>query len=218
MSSNLLFESLIIFALTYFVCGIPFGLVVASAKKGIDVRTKGSGNIGSTNVCRSAGVGAGALTLLLDAGKGYVCIMGTKLYLKASLSLGFEQLGPQGKYFFLVSCVFLVAILGHVFSPYLKFHGGKGIATGFGCAIAAVPLGALGILAVFLVVVLVSRYVSLGSICAAISLPIWVGCIYGVDFKVLGIYLIISGIVIWAHRSNISRLIHGSESKFTLSR
>ena len=122
--------------LSYLVCGIPFGLVIARAMGHVDVRTTGSGNIGTTNVARSVGKGAAALTLLLDLGKGLVCMLVSRLVLAVAFFGGdFASLDHTTAFGAALSVVFLGCICGHVFSPYLRFHGGKGIAVAFGAAL-----------------------------------------------------------------------------------
>ena len=200
--------------ISYLVCGIPFGLIIAKSH-GVDVRTVGSGNIGTTNVARCVGKGAAALTLLFDLGKGFVCITAAR-YAIAALCLNGDVSSLDHTTLFgtCVSVVYMACILGHVFSPFLGFHGGKGIAVGFGSALALWwPIG-LGLLAVFLIFAVPSKHVSLGSICAAISLPIQ--CLLW-SFPLVSTLpvAIVAALVVWAHRSNIKKLASGTESDFS---
>lgn len=202
-------------AVTYFVCGIPFGLLIASKEGHIDVRKVGSGNIGTTNVARSVGAKAGGLTLLCDALKGFLSTFVWSHIFAAALFAGdMAEVGPFGAYGWMASLVFLAAILGHVFSPYLHFHGGKGIAVGFGAALGYIPFVALGLLLVFVLGAVPTRYVSLGSSLAAVSLPVW-GCIFGYAPATIWPLAAIAAIVVWAHRGNIAKLVRGEERRFS---
>lgn len=199
----------------YLVCGVPFGLIVARAMGHVDVRTTGSGNIGTTNVARSVGKGAAALTLLLDLGKGLVWMLLSRLVL-ALVFFGGDASALDHTTFFgtALTVVFLGCICGHVFSPYLHFHGGKGIAVGFGAALGLYwPIG-LGLLAVFLVLVIPTRLVSLGSVAAAASLPVW--CV-ALGFPLASVLPVVVAavIVVWSHRENVRRLVHGEERRFS---
>ena len=199
----------------YLVCGIPFGLLVARAMGHVDVRTTGSGNIGTTNVARSVGKGAAAATLRLDHGKGLVWMLVARLVLALAVFGGdFASLDHTTVFGTSLSVVFLACICGHVFSPYLHFHGGKGIAVGFGAALGLYwPVG-MGALAVFLVLALPSRYVSLGSIAAAASLPVWC-LVFGFPLVSVVPVTIAAAIVVWSHRENVRRLVHGEERRFS---
>lgn len=199
----------------YLVCGIPFGLILAIAMGHVDVRTVGSGNIGTTNVARSVGKGAGAATLLLDLSKGLVWMLVSRWAI-ASLALGGDvsALDHTTAFGTSLTLVFLACICGHVFSPYLRFHGGKGIAVGFGAALGLYwPIG-LGVLAIFLVLVIPTRYVSLGSVFAAASLPVWCA-IYGFPAISVAPVAVAAVVVVWSHRENIRRLVSHEERRFS---
>lgn len=199
----------------YLVCGIPFGLIIARAMGHVDVRTTGSGNIGTTNVARSVGKGAAALTLLLDLGKGLVWMLLSRLVLAFAVFGGdFSALDHTTAFGASLCVVFLGCICGHVFSPYLRFHGGKGIAVGFGAALGLYwPIG-IGVLALFLLLVIPTRYVSLGSLLAAASLPVWCA-IFGFPVASIVPVAIAAVVVIWSHRENVRRLAHGEERRFS---
>lgn len=200
-------------ALAYFVCGIPFGMLIARAR-GVDVRKTGSGNIGATNVGRSVGAWAAVLTFLLDAGKGWLCT-GLASWLIPMLSgVELKAFSPGSPFDVCFTCVYAACVLGHVFSPYLKFHGGKGISVGFGAALGFDPRISFGLLAVFLVFVLPTRYVSLGSICAAASLSLWT-LFFGYTVRAIIPMVIVAVCVIWAHRSNLKKLASHQEKKFS---
>jgi len=200
---------------TYLICGIPFGLLIARAMGGGDVRSKGSGNIGTTNVARTVGAKAAGLTLLADVLKGVVCVVVARAVLAAVFFDGDASVvAADGEKGWLCALVYLCCILGHVFSPYLGFHGGKGIAAGFGGALGFCWPLALGLLLVFVLLVVPTRYVSLGSCCAAASLPVW-GLVMGVRAPGVAVLLAIAVVVIWAHRANLARLAHGEERRFS---
>ena len=196
----------------YLVCGIPFGLILAIAMGHVDVRTVGSGNIGTTNV---VGKGAGAATLLLDLSKGLVWMLVSRWAISA-LALGGDVSALDHTTVFGTSLtlVFLSCICGHVFSPYLRFHGGKGIAVGFGAALGLYwPIG-VGILAIFLALAIPTRYVSLGSVFAAASLPLWCA-VFGFPAVAIAPVAVAAVVVIWSHRENVRRLINHEERRFS---
>ncbi len=180
-----------------FLCGsIPFGLVLVKLAGKGDVRAHGSGNIGATNVSRVGGKALGILTLLLDIAKGFLPV-----FLAKQLGLGESTL----------SLLALCAVLGHMFTPWLKFQGGKGVATALGVALAFRASMVLPALGVFILLLLVFRYVSLGSVMAALALPLvllWKGS----TPVVLLLWADISLLVIIKHHENIRRLLKGTES------
>ena len=189
--------SLTLWCLGAFLCGsIPFGLLLVKLAGKGDVRAHGSGNIGATNVSRVGGKALGIVTLLLDILKGFLPVFVAK------------QLGLADS---ALSLIALCAVLGHVFTPWLAFKGGKGVATALGVALAykaAVVLPALGVFIVFL---LVFRYVSLGSVLAAFTLPL-VLVKLGTSPVVLLLWADIALLVIVKHHENIRRLFKGEES------
>lgn len=213
--SVLALATLACMVVSYFVCGIPFGLL-AARHDNVDVRKVGSGNIGMTNVARTVGAKAAAATFLGDMGKGLVCMLLSRWVLA---SVGFNgdwaMLDVRGPFGLFLTLIFACCVLGHVYSPYLHFHGGKGISVGFGAGLGLFwPIG-LGMLVVFLAFALPSRYVSLGSIMAAISLPIQCVC-WGVSFYAIIPVVVVACCVIWAHRGNIKKLLNHKESKFSV--
>lgn len=203
-------------ALAFFVCGIPFGKILAARMGHVDVTRVGSGNIGMTNVARSVGGKAAAATLALDAGKGLVCMLCAR-WAMAAICFGGEWAATRaaGPFGLAVTLVYLCCVFGHVYSPYLHFHGGKGISVGFGAALGLCWPIALGLLGVFLVLALPSHYVSLGSIGAAISLPIW-GAVFGLSLSSVVVLVVVACAVVWAHRANIGKLARGEERSFSV--
>ena len=203
---------LIIAAISYLLGSIPFGYLLVRIFRGEDVRQSGSGNIGATNVSRKSPV-LGLLTLLLDALKGTCAVfLANEVFTKTgSRSLDVSWFGG-------LSSVALCAILGHMFPVWLRFRGGKGVATSVGAFALLLPRATLGAFAIFVIVALVSKYVSLASIMAAISLPIFAWFSLGDSarnnlFIVLPI-VIASVLVILKHHQNIRRLLASTESRF----
>ena len=206
--------------IAFLVCGIPFGLIVAMRMAHVDVRQVGSGNIGTTNVAREVGKGAAALTLLLDAGKGWACVHLGVLALNALAFDGAVAGAGDPSLSWVGGLVIAAAVCGHVFSPYLGFHGGKGIAVGFGAVLGYLWPVALGLLVVFLAFALTTKRVSVGSIAAGLSLPVltalWCHVARGsVAWPLVLTTLCVGILVVWAHRSNIDKLAHGGESAFS---
>lgn len=190
------------FALTalvsYLLGSIPTGYLAAKAR-GIDIRSVGSGNIGATNAFRVLGKSAGTTVLLIDALKGF-------------LACRYIAFGPGAPSEMHQMVAGLFAILGHNYTCWLKFKGGKGIATSAGVLLALTPLGFAIALAVFIVVLLLSKYVSLSSICAAAVLPVAVW-LTGGSPRLIGLCAFLSAMAIYKHRANISRLMAGTESR-----
>jgi len=180
----------------YLLGSIPFGVVVARLVSGSDPRSGGSGNIGATNVLRTVGKKAGILTLALDILKGY---------LPVAAVLGSEPA-------WLPAAVGIAAFLGHIFPIYLKFKGGKGVATGAGIFLALSPSALALSLAVFLVVVLRWRMVSLGSVVsAAVLAPS--ALLVGEDRYVIAAAALVGVLSVVKHRANIRRILAGEESR-----
>ena len=206
--------TLVFTVVAYLICGIPFGLLIARAG-GVDVRAVGSHNIGTTNVARSVGKGAAAATLACDLGKGLASMLLAR-YAIAALALGGDvaALDHTTAFGACMSCVYLGCILGHVFSCYLGFHGGKGIAVGFGAGLGLYWPVALGLLLVFVRVAVPTRYVSAGSVAADVSLPFWCA-FFGFPLVSIIPVTFVSVVVLWAHRANIRKLATGKESKFS---
>jgi acyl phosphate:glycerol-3-phosphate acyltransferase len=190
---------LVIFA--YLLGSIPFGIVVAKAfDQGLDLRKAGSGNIGATNVARTLGKGPGALTLLLDAGKAVLALSLTSYWIGSAAHGWLALVGGA-------------VFLGHVFPVYLRFKGGKGVATALGVVAYLSPVTVFVLLVLFAVVVYFTRYVSLGSLCAAVGLPVMMALLEG-PRSYLNLSLMIAFLVIYTHRENIHRLLAGQENKF----
>ncbi len=198
-------------AVSYLVCGIPFGKILTRLLAHKDIQAEGSGNIGTTNALRVAGPKVAALTLAFDLLKGMVCVM-----IFRDVVVAGTDWAAGVPIDVMVALVALAALYGHIFSPYLKFHGGKGIATGVGILFGfAWPL-ALIHLAIFIVLVAITRYVSVGSIATAAVVPLTVHLMFpALDSAALAIWALLGWTVVWAHRGNIARLRAGTESKLS---
>ena len=202
----------------YLLGSIPFGFLVAKAK-GVDIRSAGSGNIGATNAMRVLGKPAGIAVLLLDAAKGYVaCVFLPPMIYNwliphySGLFLYFQDVPVELQTrFFVVAGI--CAVLGHNYTCWLKFKGGKGIATTAGVYLALAHWALLVALAVFILAILLTKYVSVGSIAAAIALvvTVWVmpphNLFLGIVTTALGV------LAIYKHKSNIQRLLAGTENR-----
>lgn len=192
----------------YLLGSIPFGLLLSKLFGGSDVRKVGSGNIGATNVARAAGPVAGILTLMLDAAKGAAAV-----WLAA-------RFANQSATWMIVAG--LAALIGHCFPVWLRFHGGKGVATAAGVFLMLCPLALLGALILFILVVVFWRYVSLASISAAAAIPLLVYFLWAphhapplaVTFGSLAAAIL----VVYKHDANIQRLVEGREPHFSLGK
>jgi len=189
-------------AVGYLLGSIPFGYLLVRIFKGEDVRGSGSGNIGATNVARKSPA-LGVATLLLDAAKGLAAV------LAATVLIG----GPHQKLIMTTAAFF--AVLGHLFPVWLKFRGGKGVATSLGAFVLLTPKSILCMVVLFLLIAVAFRYVSLGSVAVAAAFPLLAWALHEYDDpRQLTFIALVSALVIWRHRQNIGRLAAGTESKF----
>ena len=194
-------------ALAYLLGSIPFGYLLVRLSGGGDVRETGSGWTGATNVTRRAGKSVGILTLLLDALKGMAAVFVAR-----------AVLGVWDEWWVCAAAV--AAVLGHVFPVWLRFRGGKGVATGLGVFLVLAPLATVCALVVFVAVVWLWRYVSLGSIVAAVVLPLAVWALSAVGLSdraatpVLAVAATGAALIVFMHRANIGRLLRGEESRW----
>jgi acyl phosphate:glycerol-3-phosphate acyltransferase len=199
----------------YLLGSIPFGYLLVRIFRGEDIRRTGSGNIGATNVARSGAKGLGIATLALDALKGATAV-GLAAFLAASkynLCGDFVE-HPCALPLRLMSLAALFAVLGHVFPIWLGFKGGKGVATALGVFCVLFPKAILVALAIFILVVAITRYVSLGSILGAIAFPVAACFMQNADWLSLLLASGVSLIIILKHHQNISRLLAGTENRF----
>jgi len=222
----------LIVMLSYLLGSIPFGYLVAKSR-GIDIRRQGSGNIGATNVMRVLGKGPGYTVFACDALKGLVAVVAAG-YLATHHSLPITQIHnshvganlviERGTYFYRLPesiaaiTAAICCMIGHCFPVWLGFKGGKGMATAAGVLIGMMPLTAAGCLALWAVVFLATRYVSLASIAAAVALPVFTmlrlvtGSLEGWPYFYFATAACI--LAVWRHRANIVRLMNGTESRF----
>jgi glycerol-3-phosphate acyltransferase PlsY len=231
----------VVIIIAYLLGSIPFGYLIVRAREGADIRQTGSGGTGATNVSRRAGKAAGGLTLALDALKGAAAVAVAKLFLGLPLveagghtgpfppTLGGSNFGehvligqagsPEDLYWW-VAVAAIAVIAGHIFPVWLRFRGGKGVATGVGVFLMLAPITVALAAIVFVVVVAWTRYVSLGSILAAITIPLFVllqnAFIRPVESLAPVMSAAIAGaaLIVFAHRENIGRLMDGTESRF----
>jgi glycerol-3-phosphate acyltransferase PlsY len=193
-------------ALAYVVGSLPTGVLLARLAN-VDVRRAGSGNIGATNVARTAGSKLGLLTLVLDAAKGAVPVL-----VAGGLAGAAGRTPAEVEALRLTAG--LAALIGHVFSLFLGFKGGKGVATALGAIVALAPLAALAAIVLFAAVFAVTRWVSLGSIVAAAGTPI-VAAFAGYPVGLTATLTAMAIVILLRHRDNIARLIAGNEPRFS---
>jgi acyl phosphate:glycerol-3-phosphate acyltransferase len=186
----------------YLIGGIPFGYLIVKWKTGADVRASGSGNIGATNVMRVTGRAAGIVTLLLDIAKGFAAV-----WLAGKLTAGSIDW---------MSAAALAVMAGHAFPIFLKFHGGKAVASFIGAYLYLAPVPLLAVLIVFAGTVLYTRYVSLGSILAAGTFPLAVWLFMQPPLSLLGASIVSAAFIIYRHRANIARIRAGAEHVLSL--
>jgi acyl-phosphate glycerol 3-phosphate acyltransferase len=204
-------STIILIIVAYILGSVPNALWIGKVFKGIDIREHGSKNTGSTNATRVLGAKLGILTLILDISKGAIPVA-LSLFMKADL---LENITGISNLDFIMIGIF--AIVGHSFSIFMKFKGGKAVATTVGVFTVLVPKALLLAAVVFFVIFALTRYVSVSSITAAISLPIFIFFLYGdIPYTVFG--GIITILIIVKHKSNIQRLLNGTESRFTINK
>ncbi len=201
--------------MSYLLGSIPTGYLMARAR-GIDIRSVGSGNIGATNVFRALGKAAGTITLLVDCAKGWIAVFAVPVLVGWLFRLQLPAGAP-------ILCA-LAVILGHNYTCWLRFKGGKGIATSAGALLALAPMAVLICLLVWLIVFGIGRYVSLASILAAIALPVAIFCTKHLgrggnrdadQWMLFSLSIVLCVLALWRHRSNIQRLLAGTEHRFT---
>ncbi|MEP0095520.1 glycerol-3-phosphate 1-O-acyltransferase PlsY [Parasphingorhabdus sp.] len=192
-------EPILVLLFGYLLGSIPFGLVLTRLSGGGDLRETGSGNIGATNVLRSGNKPLAALTLLLDMAKGYAAV-----YIALQISGGLGVLAGLG------------AFLGHLYPVWLRFKGGKGVATLLGVVVALIPMAGLIFAVTWLGSLALWRYSSVGGMLAAISVPI-AAFVLG-EYAMMPMFIGLTLLVLWKHRPNIERLIAGEEPKVGASK
>lgn len=187
----------------YLLGSVPFGLLISQKVARLDITKAGSGNIGATNVAREVGLRWGVITLLADVVKGFIPVVLARHFLGSSIEINEALIGMVG----------LSALLGHQFPLYNRFRGGKGVATCLGVLSAVSPISCLFSGVVFFVLVALWRYVSLGSILGALTMPIWLYVTGHSTFMILS-SLVMSLLITFQHRENIQRLVQGNERRW----
>jgi glycerol-3-phosphate acyltransferase PlsY len=188
---------IVIVIVAYLIGSIPFGYLIVRKKMGADIRQTGSGGTGATNVSRRAGKAAGVLTLILDAAKGCAAVLIAK-----------ALTGDD----WVIAAAAIAALVGHIFPVWLGFRGGKGVATGVGIFLVLAPIALLCAGVIFVAIVALTRYVSLGSIIAAMLIPVFVWL--QSDLRpLMTAAIVVAALIVFAHRGNIQRLASGTESR-----
>lgn len=192
-------------AIAYLIGAIPTSYLITRRLKGIDIRSAGSGNAGATNVLRVVGKAPAILTLVGDIAKGVVAVT-------AVVWIFYPFMADLIRYDLYLGLMAFAVVSGHIWPVFLRFKGGKGVATTLGVGIAVAPLALLPTAVVWLVVFLLSRYVSLASVCALVAFPICM-TFFDYSFFIVFFSVIICGIGIYKHRTNVERLLKGEENK-----
>ena len=217
---------LIIVVVSYLLGSIPFGYLLVWMFHGQDVRKTGSGNIGATNVARTGSKGLAIATLFLDTAKGYAAVkfalwIASRQRLEGPVPANLYDRSAAGlsshTIFLLAALAAFVAILGHVFTVWLRFKGGKGVAAAAGSFVALAPRAMLIALVLFIVIVALTRYVSLGSILACVAFPLavwWLGPAERTTAPILLLVAASSLLIVLRHKDNIRRLLAGTEHRF----
>ncbi len=212
-----------IIVLSYLIGSIPTSIIVSKLARGIDIREHGSGNAGGTNVMRVLGWKHGVFVIILDALKGVLAVV-----VVARLHYGsmpFQNLTPFDDFTLVQIIAGISAVIGHIWTVFAGFRGGKGIATALGMLLMIITTDMLIAVGVFVLTVTISRYVSLGSILAAIAVPLTLIVrenIFNVDIPgyhtLLPFVIAVALLVVFTHRKNVVRLINGSENKLSFSK
>jgi len=212
-----------IIILSYLIGSIPTSIIVSKAVKGIDIRKHGSGNAGGTNVMRVLGWKHGLFVILLDVLKGILVVV-----VVARLHYGnmpFQNITPFDDFTLVQIIAGISAVIGHIWTIFAGFKGGKGIATALGMLLMIITVDMLIAIGVFIIVVTISRYVSLGSLIGTISVPLSLIIrenVFNVDIPsyhtILPFIIAVSLLVVYTHRKNVVRILHGSENKLSFKK
>lgn len=212
-----------IIILSYLVGSIPTSIIISKLTRGIDIREHGSGNAGGTNVMRVLGWKKGLLVIILDALKGaFAVVVIARLHYGG---LPFQNVSPFDDFTLVQIIAGIAAVIGHIWTVFAGFRGGKGIATALGMLVMIITVDMLVAVGIFIIVVTVSRYVSLGSILAALSIPLTL--IFRENIlhdhiqsygTILPFVVAVSLLVVFTHRKNVMRLVNGTESKISFKK
>lgn len=212
-----------IIILSYLVGSIPTSIIVCKAARGIDIRNYGSGNAGGTNVMRVLGWKHGLFVMVLDAMKGVLAVIVIARLFQGNMP--FNNATPFDDFTLIQIIAGIAAVIGHVWTIFASFKGGKGIATALGMLLMITTVDMLIAVGAFIIVVSISKYVSLGSIVGAIVVPLALVLrenVFNVNIQgyhtILPFVIAVSMLVIFTHRKNVVRLINGSETKINFSR
>lgn len=199
----------------YLIGSIPFSFLVVKVFAGADIRQLGSRNVGATNVARTAGKTPGIIALLLDIAKGFGAVELARwlTLLPQWTFVNGSDPSPWNSRAFWIALAGLIAVIGHMFPVWLRFHGGKGVATATGAFVGIDPLSVVAAMIVFMIVILTTRFVSLASITSAASVPVFLRYLTHATFWTLVISIVIAMLIILKHHSNIARLTQGSERR-----
>jgi len=210
MDSQLAVRLIAIALVGYFVGGVSWALIIGRIFYRIDMREQGSGNLGATNVFRTLGAKAAIATLLLDAAKGAAAV-GFAWWIVPTAAFG------ESAHTWAMILATMAAIFGHSYSPYIRFRGGKGVATAAGALIILTPYPWPFLLGLFIVVVALTRMVSLGSVVIAGAYPVACWVFYPSNWAIIGFAVVAASLVIWRHRANIGRIIRREEPTISFS-
>jgi glycerol-3-phosphate acyltransferase PlsY len=194
---------LLVLIFSYLLGSIPNGYIFGKKFAGKDIRNYGSGNVGATNVARVAGYKVGLIVAILDIAKGFLVVLIAETFLLPEYSMIF------------VFTAAILAIIGHNWSIFLSFNGGKGVATSVGILLNLFPYALLIFFLVWILIIVLTKIVSIGSLLGAVSIPISVSLIYSTETSYLTFSILIALLIIFSHRSNIQRLINGTENKMS---
>ena len=199
---------------SYLIGSIPFSWLVVRVVAGADIRNHGSRNVGATNVARTFGKAPGIVALILDIAKGYGAVALAKwIVARRDWPLVATDASALHSQAFWIALAALIAVLAHMFPVWLRFHGGKGVATATGAFLAMAPLTIAGGVIVFLIVLIATRFVSLASMLSAASLPIFLHYLVRAPFWSVVLSIFIAIAIIAKHHSNIARLTQGTERR-----
>ena len=208
---NIFFLVLIIIVVGYLIGSFPTAYIMGKIFSRIDIRRRGSGNVGATNVFRVSGVLAGIITLIVDVGKGFLVVRAVSFCGLGQLELPYLPLFAG-----------MAAIIGHNWPVFLKFKGGKGVAATLGVCLALFPVAVIPVILVWVLTLLFTRYVSLSSVISALTLPlfIWV-CLPRRELSStlhISYSSILALLILWRHKNNIRRLLERQEKKLSFSK
>ena len=207
---EIVWRTVLVIVVGYLLGGIPFGAIVTRRMHGVDITSLGSGNTGATNVFRAVGWRAALVVAFLDVAKGSVPALLAYLIADPAWADAGRDL--------LIIAAGVAAMSGHMFSPYFRLRGGKGIATAAGAILVLIPMAFLVLLLIFIGTILIARIVSVASLLAAASFPLIILWLYPERPVLFAFAVVVVPLVFWSHRTNIVRLVRGEEPRITMGR